>query len=701
MNPGIEALARSVERRLVRQKLIVTMGGEPTFIPREPRGAEWNLEALGPEKLGYARRLARRLLGELFPGGLVMQVFGKQYPGEPLPRWVVTTLHREDGVELWNEPARFLLDDVPGSNEHPAAERLVGALSERLGLSSFVLPCHEADDDALRGWVLPLDHDERTWISDDWPFSGEQPIVLTPGKSPIGLRLPLDQLADDALRRALTVEVTDGVLDVFLPPLDPSAFIELVAIIEDVVEATDAGDLVLCGYKPAETSGIRSLGLAADPGVLEVNLPPASTWFEYDSLVRSITRAAQAEGLGTTRFHLNGQVQGTGGGAHILFGGPSLDDNPFFARPDLLCSMVRYWQRHPALSYFFSGQFVGPGSQAPRADETLISRLYELEAACEGVDAIAELPGRDFLDRLYRNLMTDGSGNTHRAEICLDKLWNHDSPTGLQGLVELRAFATASDAEVQSLTALFVRAIVAMLAAEPCSGPLRRFGSSLHDRFLLPTSLWADLGKVCVDLRRAGLEADRDWFRRLFEQRFPVLGRLPSPTGDVVVRQALEPWPLMAEMSNARGTSRVVDNSTDRIELSIEQGLHQGQIVVNGVAVALRELEGAAVAGVRYKSASGWPALHPHIPVQSPLQIDVLDAERRVVSSAQYFFWNPTAPTYDSFPADAAEAEARQKARWVPAEDRVGRRVEPKAPVYAEESHVTLDLRRQRTDRPT
>ncbi|MGB8328840.1 MAG: transglutaminase family protein [Polyangiales bacterium] len=698
-NDDVDALAESVEARLQSLGLSLTMGGEPTFIPAAPETPEWNREALGPQKLGYARRLAARLLRELYPGGVVMQVYGKQYPGEPLPRWVVLTLHRDDGIALWNHPEMLLLDDVPGPNGDADARRLMTAIGEDLGLLPYVLPCveHGGAPDSPRGWVLPLDRTEDGWVSDTWPFSEDRPVVATAGKSPLGLRLPLGELDEHHMRRALTLEATDGGLHLFIPPLDFGAFAELMARLERVAAASGVAGLVLCGYRPTGGEVLTALGLAADPGVLEVNLPPTRSWRDHDRILKTITRAAEQEGLFTFRFHLNGQVQGTGGGAHLLFGGPSLDENPFFARPDLVGSIVAYWQRHPALSYFFSGQYVGPGSQAPRADETLIGKLYELETACLGVMALDGVPERSFLDGLFRNLMTDSGGNTHRAEICLDKLWNFDSPTGLQGLIELRAFETLPEVGLQSLAALLVRSIVAMLASAPLRDPFVRHGARLHDEYMLPHVLWQDIGDICKDLAATGLAFDPRWLAPIFEQRFPVLGRLVAADGELVVRQALEPWPLMAEVADGGTTSRIVDNSTDRIELSVSGPavLARGRVVINGIELRFREVGEKLVAGVRYKSAGGWPALHPHVPVQSPLQIELLDGTDRVVASARYYYWNPDQPIYDGRPRDLAEAQARQSARWRPSNELRGMTRSVRAPVYAEESQYTLDLRRQ------
>lgn len=697
---AVYAFAEAVEATLSNQGLQLTMGGEPTFITPQPDGAEWNNAAMGPEKLGYARRLAGRFLKKSYPGGLVMQIFGKQYPNEPLPRWVMLTLAPEDGSTLWSTPARFLLDDVKGSHKPAMAQKFIRRIARELGFSKNLLPAYEvAKRRRTRGWVLPLDYTGGQFVSDSWPFNPKTPLELFPGDSQIGLRLPLYQLGEDHLRRALTVEIAQGALMVFIPPLEWPGFHQLIGIIEAVATELDTHEMIFCGYKPYDTKGaLREIGVAADPGVLEINLPPAATWRQYDRTLAEVEKAARAEGLSTLKLHLNGSVQGTGGGAHLIFGGPSLEANPFFAQPSLLASMVRYWQHHPSLAYFFTGQYVGPGSQAPRADETLISKLYELELACEGLEQCSGEEGGIFIDRLLRNLMTDSGGNTHRAEICLDKFWNMDSPSGRLGLVELRAFETCPRVRLQSFAALLIRAIIARLAREPFTKELIRHGSELQDRFMLPHVLWADLESICEDLDQQGLPFEVDWLRPIFDFKFPVLGELPVTGGTFTVRQALEPWPLMAEVAEAGFTSRVVDNSTDRLEISVSNPdlLNNGKLCVNGVPLTFHPRGGVHCAGVRYKCANGWPALHPHIKEQVPLSIEWVEEDlNKVIAAADYHYWNPDAPVYDGRPKTMKEALKRRKARWQCRTIKADAFTTPASALYSVEQVATLDLRRQ------
>lgn len=698
---AIHDLADTVEDALIDEGLQLTMGGEPTFIPLNAEGAEWNNAAMGPQKLGYARRLARSFLEHNYNGGLVMQIFGKQYPNEPLPRWVMLTLKRKDGQALWHAPRRLLLDDKKGAHKPGAAGKLIRAIAKRLCFTGTLYPAYETDKKSTRGWVLPLDYEDGKWISDCWPFNKDKPLTLFPGDSHIGLRLPLWELGEKGLRRALTVEVMDGALMIFIPPLIWEGFQSLIGIIEACVEQSDINDVVFCGYKPYETGGaIEEIGAAADPGVLEINLPPAQTWREYDRVLNEVEHAAKAEHLQTLKLNLNGQIQGSGGGAHLIFGGPSVEANPFLQRPSLLAGVIRYWQHHPSLAYFFTGQYVGPGSQAPRADETLMAKLYELDLACSGLENATECDDKGFIDRLLRNLMTDSGGNTHRVEICLDKFWNMDSTalTARLGLVELRAFETYQKVELQSLAALLMRTIMARLAKHTFSSPLRNFGNELHDRFMLPHVLWEDLQKICEDLKSHGLPFEAGWLRPVFEFRFPVLGEFKIGKSKLTFRQALEPWPLMAEVADAGFTSRVVDNSTDRIEVSTTDAewLKSGVLAINGVEPKFQKTGGVYVAGIRYKCANGWPALHPHIPVHSPLQITWTDKTSNTVQkAAEYYYWNPDAPVYDGRPKTVAEAQKRQKARWRTRRLPKDETIKTRKAVYSEAMQFTLDLRNQ------
>jgi uncharacterized protein (DUF2126 family) len=699
MNPDIQKLATLVEDSLNSQDIALTMGGEPTFIVAQPDAPEWNTAAMGEEKLGYARRMTKELIQKVYPGALMMQVFGKWYPGEPLPRWNCMLLHRKSGSPLWPETGRILLDDVDGQNPSSAAEALMTTVAGQLGLSEYVLPAHDQESGEISGWVLPLEYEEGAWASVKWPFDAERPLQLFIGDSPVGLRLPLGDLDEDCLRTALTIEVRHGALEIFVPPLDWGGFQALIEFFRVTIGASKFSDIVFCGYAPTEAGDeLLKFGLAADPGVLEVNLPPAATWAEYDALLGHSAQAAAAVGLKLTKLNLNGAVHGTGGGSHLAFGGPSLEANPFLLQPGRIVSLLRYWQHHPALSYLFTGQYVGPGSQAPRVDEGPMHSLYELEVACEGVQNLSTAPAGELLDQFYRNLLTDSSGNTHRTEICFDKFCNPSAPNGKWGIVELRAFETFPEIETMSVIGLFVRTILARLFQAPFTEPLNRFGPLLHDRYFLPAFLWEDVQTICEDLAAHGFPFQAKWLEPVLKFRCPSVGSLELDGGQINVQQAFESFPLMAEESQGANTVRVVDNSSDRLQVTLSDAelLKTHKLLVNGVEVPFKTVDGQIICGVRYKCASAYPALHPHVPIQSPLEFEWVSQQTgKTEQAARYHFWNPNGPVYDGRPQDAAAAEQRRAERWQLAQDLIGRQPESFQPKLAPEFRYTLDLRRQ------
>lgn len=702
----ILACGRSVEASLERSGVLLTMGGEPTFVPSSPDGAEWLTDALGPTKLGYARRLGHELVRTAFPGAVLLETSGKLYPSEPLPRWALLIQWLADGSPIWRDLRRLRADGQSGANAPGTCGTFIVSLARALALDpARVLPLAEAHEpNETLGFVLPLDHDGAKWITDDWaPYLGTGPVVLVDGDSVAGLRLPLGELGDDSVRRALTAEVRDGALTIFVPPLLLADYVALLSAIESTLERLDLGDVVLAGYAPPPDPALPTVGLASDPGVLEVNLSPCATWAEYDAQLESLYTAAHAVGLCARKLQFSGREAGTGGGAHLVFGGPTGMLSPFFAYPALLPSMVRYWQRHPALSYAFSGAFLGPSSQAPRVDESTFEALYELEIACAGAETMGSPQNLPLFDLLFRDLLMDRSGNTHRAEISVDKLWNPFAPNGRLGLVELRAFETHPARAVQSVTALFVRAILARLAADPYREPLIRWAGELHDRFFLPAFVREDLVAICDDLARHEIAFDPEWLSAPWNFRFPRLGEIELVDQEagpfqVQFRQALEAWPLLGESPNAGTVSRTVDSSVDRIEARVGDAtvLERGLLLVNGLPCEFRATaDGGAACGVRYRAFHLTPSLQPHVPVHAPLLLEWVDrATLVVVAAARWHAWNPRGEAYDAPPVDDASAAARRAERWEPWTLTIGQaRFIPRIDFPPEGRH-TLDLRR-------
>lgn len=699
---SIRQASDAIEATLAHVGMQLTMGGEPTFIPTNPDGAEWSVAALGPTKLDRARRFARQFIADFRPGAAILETSGKHYPGEPLPRWALLLQWRADAKPLWRDPARLKGDGNPGTHRAEQTSALIRRLAVGLGLDpTRALPLHEAArPDELMGWVLPLDHDGERWQSDSWQSTFGTSVPLLPGDSLAGLRLPLGQLGEGRLRRAFTVEVKDGSITLFIPPLLLAAYLDLLPRIEDVLAELQLTGCVLGGYAPAADPALPTIGFASDPGVIEVNLAVCANWTEYQLQLDQLYAAATRTGLCARKLQFNGRETGTGGGAHLVFGGPPGYYSPFFAFPAFLPSVIRYFQHHPGLSYAFSGAYLGPSSQAPRIDESTFEALYELEIACAGAEQFGTPQNLALFDLLFRDLLMDRSGNTHRAEISVDKLWNPFAGNGRLGLVEFRAFETHPDPRTMGVVALFVRAILARLANDPVRDPFIRWAGELHDRFFLPTFVWADLAAICADLQAHGIPFDVEWLRPWWNWRFPELGRLPaSRTGDapaLVFRQALEAWPLLGESPNAGTVSRSVDSSMDRIEAAVDPAaLEHGLLLVNGLPCEFRPGPDVSACGIRFRAFYLNPALHPHVPVHAPLLLEWVDRSTLTVqAAARWHVWNPRNQSYPDRPADETAARSRHAERWEPWPHTVGQtRFIPRIDFPPEGRH-TLDLRR-------
>jgi len=429
--------------------------------------------------------------------------------------------------------------------------------------------------------------------------------------------------------------------------------------------------VVLEGYGPPPDPRLKTLMVTPDPGVIEVNLHPTSSWAELSEVTQTLYAIARQHRLGTETFAVDGRHSGTGGGNHITLGGAEPARSPMLRRPDLLVSLLTFWQHHPSLSYLFAGRFVGPTSQAPRADEGRPETLYELEISFAEIERLEDTEQRPWaVDRALRHLLTDITGNTHRAEFCIDKLYSPDSMRGRLGLLELRGFEMPPHPDMALVQALLVRSILARVADEPYSAPLIRWGTQLHERFLLPHYAATDIADVTADLRSHGIDFDASWLDPYIEFRFPRIGIVAVGDISLELRSAIEPWHVLGEESASGGTARYVDSSTERLQVKVS-GVVPGRHLVtcNGVPVPVvaTGTPGTFVAGVRFRAWKPWSSLHPTLEVDSPLVFEVVDRASRVsLGGATYHVVHPGGRSYDHPPVNANEAEARRARRFEP-----------------------------------
>ena len=623
-------------------------------------------------------------------------------------------LATDSAMPAYEDQAHFILNEqklplnlkVENNKLDDEAERarLIKVFDQGLSTpTSFVLP--------IQAWQTK--DRGRRWVTERWKLRRDK-LFLVPGDSPAGFRLPLAGLAyiapvnypnavprdpfeqreplprraellyqrrtvtleapvipsttidevSGSVRTAMVIEPRDGHLCIFLPPLfDAEDSTALLAAVEETSNKLDL-PIYIEGYEPSYDYRLNSIKVTPDPGVIEVNIQPAASWDEAVDITSALYEEAHLSRLGTEKFKMDGKHTGTGGGNHIVLGGATPNDSPFIRRPDLLSSVISYWQNHPSLSYLFSGQFIGPTSQAPRIDEGRHEQLYELEIAMQQIPEPGGYIPPWLVDRLFRNLLIDVTGNTHRAEICIDKLYSPDGPTGRLGLVEFRSFEMPPHAQMSLAQQLLLRALIARFWKKPYKNKLVRWGTQLHDRFMLPHFLWQDFKDVIADLNNAGFNLKKEWFEPHLEFRFPKLGQANYDGIDIELRQALEPWHVLGEEGVAGGTARYVDSSLERLQLKVS-GIHNDRYVVtcNGNQLPLKqtEVQNEFVCGVRFRAWQPAACLHPTIGVHSPLTFDVYDTwSERALGGCRYYVSHPGGKYFDTIPVNVYEAEGRR-----------------------------------------
>ncbi len=780
----INALGETLDEKLDRSDVRLTMGGEPTFVSIDDMdGEEWNFTALSPNKLKLAKDLSWKLKSQLAPGGLMHHGQGKWYPGEPLPRWALSCIWRKDGIPVWKDESLFAWNQDSLDTGSEEAKQFIATLAEQLRLGEeTIMPAHEdvwyylwreqrlpenvdpldskltdkverqrlarifeSGLDETVGYALPLRKHPETleWETGKWHLRRKH-LYLIPGDSPMGLRLPMDSLPwlqpskeprvippdpfsfhdlhqrettpgdplsqhalsseklkkKDAekshfVRTALCVEPRGGVLHVFMPPV-PTAedYFELISLVESTAKVTGI-PVTIEGETPPFHPNISEIKITPDPGVIEVNVTPSASWPELRKMTSLVYEQARLARLGTEKFLIDGRHTGTGGGNHITMGSSVPSDSPFIRRPDLLKSLVTFWQHHPSLSFLFSGMFIGPTSQHPRVDEARNDSLYELEIANSLVSEATQLAPWQ-IDRIYRNLLVDITGNTHRAEFCIDKMYDPDSSTGRLGLLEMRAFEMPPHPRMSLVQQLLLRAIISRLWEDPYEGKLVRWGTQIHDRFMLPLFNRLDFEDVVKDLQDHGIGIKSEWFDPHFEFRFPKHGEIVQRGLHVELRHALEPWHVLGEQGSSSGTSRYVDSSVERLQVKVS-GMTESRfsVLCNHVPIPLHPTgtKGEVVAGVRYRAWQPPECLHPTIGVHAPLTFDIVDTwNGRSIGGCQYHVGDPSGRNPTTFPVNAYEAESRRLARFI-REGHTGGDIQSHPIEANRDFPMTLDLR--------
>jgi uncharacterized protein (DUF2126 family) len=694
-------------------------------------------------------------------GGFLHYGQGKWYPGEAVPRWALSCYWRADGVPVWDDISLIAREEVEYNFRATDALRFIEALSRRLQISpENLLPAYNPGGETKEpaGYIVPIrrrqPEGQLRWSSQLW-FPRPDRLLLTAGDSPIGYRIPTESMpwvapdpieyefdsapfekwvklparparrmdifaitpapdplpavsrASDAvaelIRPSLCVQAREGRLHVFLPYAPKLAdYLDLVSAVEDTCQYLKIPVWVE-GYAPAPDPRLRSFSVTPDPGVLEVNLPPASNWDELEQINTLLDTEARRNRLTAEKFARDGSRIATGGGSHIVIGGATLLDSPILRRPDLLRSMVAFWQNHPSLSYLFSGMYVGPTSQYPRVDEARMDSLYELEIA------FRNLPSGDcspfVIDGLFRNLLVDTTGNSHRAEFCVDKLYPPEGLGSQLGLLELRAFEMAPHVQMNLLQMLLVRALVSIFWRTPFEGNLIRWGTALHDRFMLPDLVSRDLREILSQLRLSGYNFEDEWFDAHLEFRFPKIGSIAAGGVELELRQALEPWNVLAEETYSGQTVRTVDSSMERMQVKLSGFSIESRYAVacNGRKVPLQPTgePGVALGGVRFRARQLSASLHPTVPVHAPLIFHLIDClTGHSIGQCTYYVAAPDGSSYAARPANAAEAEVRRMERFKVATPALSPMVVPEEeihPVFPMTLDLRLPSRRQQT----
>jgi uncharacterized protein (DUF2126 family) len=264
-------------------------------------------------------------------------------------------------------------------------------------------------------------------------------------------------------------------------------------------------------------------------------------------------------------------------------------------------------------------------------------------------------------------------------------------------LLELRAFEMAPHVRMGLIEMLLIRALVCIFWKRPFEGGLIRWGTALHDRFMLPHFVRRDFSDVLSYLRGSDYNFEEKWFAAQLEFRFPTIGSIAAEGVELELREALEPWNVLAEETTSGRTGRAVDSSFERIQVKLSGIATESHYVVacNGRRVPLHHTgePGETVAGVRYRARQLSAVLHPTIPVHAPLIFDIIDSwKERSIGRCAYHMGSPDGRAYTARPVNATEAANRRRQRFQKSDPTPGLMAAPEEetnPIFP----MTLDLR--------
>jgi uncharacterized protein (DUF2126 family) len=650
--------------------LAIWIGTEPTFTDRFSDAPEWVSAALGNDKAERAERLLCLLQANM--GGLVLRTLGRQYPGEDLPRWSLGLYARRDGEPLWSGPPDPAL--TVARDAEPDVRGLQTALVAGLESLGYCTRSFTGEDGSLR--VLAQSPECASVFAEDDPRL-QQPALHGRPLPEAGL---VDSLAAEGCWLFIIAPTSwqgAEMPSVGLPACDRvERFVAWLGAIGAAAREAGLDTILLNGHPPPVDASVSWTTITPDPAVIEINMAPYPDVSGLLSATRILYAASAELGLAPYRLYYNGSVADSGGGGQMTLGGPSPEASPFFVAPRLLPRLVRYLNRHPALSYLFAHDHIGGSGQAVRADERGRDAFRELALALALLEQ-GPAPDPDTLWAGLSHLLTDAAGNSHRAELNIEKLWNPYLPgRGKLGLVELRALRMQHTPERAAALAALLRAILAMLATRGFEAPLQDLGDELHDRYALPYYLELDLEQILADLSMAGLALAPALAGVLRRNDLPQIACVQHLGCELLVRRAVEFWPLVGDVSRQdQDTSRLVDASTTRIELCLRavgeapEDISDWQIAVGDVHLPLRmeqDARGPAkVFGLRYRSFVPWQGLHPALPAQGPMHLSLWHPDRHEALHLSLHDWRPDGGAYPGLPGDLAEAAARRAERCV------------------------------------